>query len=92
MEPLNQPVAVIDNTQRSPAERIRSLKAEAQALVATEVRDLQILLEKAALLAADIIDAGDVASPGVRELCRSIHDDLGRKATALAGFAAKSAT
>jgi hypothetical protein len=83
-------LTVRETAQETSAERIRRLQDEARQIVNSEVADLEQLLRRAVELAGSIVQAGDACSPGVREICRSIADDLGRTAQTFAGIARRT--
>ena len=55
--------------------RIRSLIAEARTLAAEQVVELERALLQVGLLAAQVVEGGDIYPPGLREIARRLADD-----------------
>lgn len=65
------------------AERVKRLQAQARALAAEQVDQLEAALLTAAKLADEIADGGDAYAIGARELASRLAEDLRGKAETL---------
>jgi hypothetical protein len=65
------------------AERVKRLQAEARALAAEQVDQLEAALRSAAGLAAEVANGGDAYAIGARELAARLAEDLTARAETL---------
>lgn len=73
--------------RQNPAVRARQLLAEARAVAAEQVATLDAALATVRDLATEIADGGDLYSPGLRDVCRRLSEDLLWKAKTIAHLA-----
>jgi len=78
-------------TPQTTAERVKRLQAEARALAAEQVDQLEATLLSAAGLANEIANGGDAYAIGARELAARLAEDLTSKAETLEAIMARSA-
>lgn len=80
---LVSPQSEVYDLMRGPqttAERVRRLQAEARALAAEQIDQLEATLLSAAGLAQEIADGGEAYAIGARELAARLAEDLRGKA------------
>lgn len=83
---LISPESEVYDLMRAPlttAERVKRLQAEARALAAEQVDQLEAALRSAAGLAAEVANGGDSYAIGARELAARLAEDLTAKAETL---------
>lgn len=91
---LVTPESEVYDMMRTPlttAERVKRLQAEAKALAAEQVDQLEATLLSAAGLANEIANGGDAYAIGARELAARLAEDLAAKAETLEAIMARSA-
>lgn len=73
-------LAVVATESRSPlADRIARLQREARTLAAQHVDQLVAAMAEVERLAGEVVDAGSLHQPGVREIARQLADEVGAK-------------
>lgn len=80
---LVTPESEVYDLMRGPqttADRVKRLQAEARALAAEQIDQLEAALLTAANLAQEIADGGDAYAIGARELAARLAEDLRAKA------------
>ena len=80
---LVTPESEVYDLMRGPqttADRVKRLQAEARALAAEQIDQLEAALLMAANLAQEIADGGDAYAIGARELAARLAEDLRAKA------------
>jgi hypothetical protein len=65
----------VETPVETVAQRVRRLQAEARALAREQVAELEVKLEEAAAIAAEIAEGGEAYPVGARELARRIAED-----------------
>jgi hypothetical protein len=83
---LISPESEVYDLMRAPittAERVKRLQAEAKALAAEQVDQLEATLLSAAALASEIANGGDAYAIGARELAARLSEELTAKAETL---------
>ena len=75
---------------QTTAERVKRLQAEARALAAEQIVQLEATLLSAAGLAQEIADGGDAYAIGARELAARLAEDLRAKAETLEAIMARA--
>ena len=83
---LISPESEVYDLMRAPvttAERVKRLQAEAKALAAEQVDQLEATLLSAAALANEIANGGDAYAIGARELAARLSEELTAKAETL---------
>lgn len=83
---LVTPQSAVYDLMKAPettAERVKRLQLEARALAAEQVEALEVVLKRAAAMAAEIAEGGDAYPVGARELAGRIAADLPLKAETL---------
>jgi len=80
-------LAVVATETQSPlADRIARLQREARTLAAQHVDQLVAAMAEVERLAGEIVDAGSLHQPGVREVARRLADDLAAQAQTIAAI------
>ena len=89
---LISPESEVYDLMRAPvttADRVKRLQAEAKALAAEQVDQLEATLLSAAALANEIANGGDAYAIGAREIAARLAEDLTAKAETLEAIMAR---
>ncbi len=71
-------------------QRVQRLQAEARQLAKDHVRSLTAAMVSLEELAAEIADGGDAYAPGIRDIARSMAEDLEARAQTLDAISART--
>lgn len=74
-------LSVVSTEPQSPlADRIARLQRDARVLAAQHVDQLLAAMAEVERLAGEVVDAGSIHQPGVREIARRVAEDIAAQA------------
>lgn len=68
----------------SPSDKIRRLRAEIKAAANDEIEELDDAIDHLCQIALSIADGGEAFPPGVRELCRTLAEEVAAQGKSVA--------